>query len=90
MKLILRIPILNWRISIFSGLLSDAKRADVFDTYYKRLMPVYFGYKDWLKPEEMDETSDKLRKYYFEDKKIGLETARDLTNVRTYSYLWFY
>ncbi|KAK7602464.1 hypothetical protein V9T40_008053 [Parthenolecanium corni] len=86
-----------WIVGMNSGegliqvarLLSDAKRADVFDTYYKRLMPVYFGYKDWLKPEEMDETSDKLRKYYFEDKKIGLETARDLTNIMTDAFFMY-
>ncbi|KAK7574427.1 hypothetical protein V9T40_011618 [Parthenolecanium corni] len=66
-----------------------AKLADELNTYYKRLMPLLFGYKDWLNTEEIEETTEKLRQYYFKDKKICLETASDLTNIMTDSYFMY-
>lgn len=71
----------SW-ICFFSGLFcDDGKLVKMLDADYKRLFPFIFSYQHWLKNDDVVRVTESLRRFYFGDRKISLDTVNDLVNV---------
>lgn len=68
--------------SIFSGYLANGgKLVNDLNENFKRYIPLILAYIYYLKPDDVEKTSEKLKSYYFKDQKLSLETEKGLADV---------
>lgn len=60
---------------------SDAVKAKEVDANYKRLLPLLAQYLYTAKREDLDEISEKIKEFYFQNRSIGVETDEKLAEV---------
>ncbi|XKL67579.1 hypothetical protein PGB90_003070 [Kerria lacca] len=73
-------------LKAYSYLSNNGKLADEINENYKRLFPIIFNYGYWLPEEKLDVITEKLKHFYFGNKSIGMDTAKELVDIHTDVY----
>ncbi|XP_065216331.1 juvenile hormone esterase-like [Planococcus citri] len=68
----------------------NGTKAKYLNAHYKRLLPIAFYYGSYIEDrEKVDQITESIKKFYFGDKNIGMETAKELIQLYSDGYFTY-